>query len=182
MSGAVLGAPYLASSIAPARPSARAIPAPRSLDSSTPRVRLHLKPVQKGTKQPFAQDQIVGARVAFADVAVCDRVKQAGGTWNPEKRVWRLRYDRVVALGLHASIADESASNTRCPRPSRKHLGRTRRFTACRPSGSPTAPNGVGPMRSQSGPLMHANSAFCRFRQPAAGAGIVYSSSGGRPI
>ncbi len=28
----------------------------------------------------FANDQIVGLRVAFADVAVRDRVKQAGGT------------------------------------------------------------------------------------------------------
>ena len=79
------GAP---SSIAPTRPSARAIPSPRSPDSSTPRVRLHLKPGQKGTKQLLAQDQIVGIRVAFADVAARDRVKQAGGTWNPEQRVW----------------------------------------------------------------------------------------------
>ena len=37
----------------------------------------------------FAHDQIVGLRVAFADVAVRDRVKQAGGTWNPERRVWQ---------------------------------------------------------------------------------------------
>jgi len=28
----------------------------------------------------FAHDQIVGLRVAFADMAVRDRVKQAGGT------------------------------------------------------------------------------------------------------
>ena len=55
----------------------------------------------------FAQDQIVGLRVAFADMAVRDRVKQAGGTWNPERRVWQLRYDRVVALGLHGRIVDE---------------------------------------------------------------------------
>ena len=61
----------------------------------------------------FAHDQIVGLRVAFADVAVRDRVKQAGGTWNPERRVWQLRYDRVVALGLHSRIVDEPASNTR---------------------------------------------------------------------
>jgi hypothetical protein len=40
----------------------------------------------------FAHDQIVGLHVAFADVAVRDRVKQAGGTWNPELRVWQLRY------------------------------------------------------------------------------------------
>jgi len=126
------GSPNRASSIAPAGPSARATPPRRSPKSSTSRVRLHLKPGQKGTKQllaqygdrlicvryrydaqrkkrfktvellvaerdwepprpRFAHDQIVGLRVAFADVAVRDRVKQAGGTWNPERRIWQLR-------------------------------------------------------------------------------------------
>jgi hypothetical protein len=70
----------------------------------------------------FAHDQIVGLRVAFADVAVRDRVKQAGGTWNPERRVWQLRYDRVVVLGLNRRILDEAASNTGCPRPSGGNL------------------------------------------------------------
>jgi len=137
--------PYRASSVAPAGPSARATPPRRSPKSSTSRVRLHLKPGQKGTKQllaqygdrlicvryrvellvaerdweppppRFADDQIVGLRVAFADVAIRDRVKQAGGTWNPERRVWQLRYDRVVALGLPSRIVDEPASNSRCP-------------------------------------------------------------------
>jgi hypothetical protein len=115
-----------------------------------PRVRLHLKPGQKGTKQllaqyggrlicvryrydaqrkkpfktvellvaerdwepprpRFAHDQIVGLRVAFAEVAVPDQVKQASGTWNPERRVWQLRYDRVAALGLNSRIVDEPA-------------------------------------------------------------------------
>ena len=146
---------YRASSIAPAGPSARATPPRRSPVSSTSRVRLHLKPGQKGTKQllaqygdrlvcvryrydaqrkkrfktvellvaerdwepprpRFAPDQIVGLRVAFADVPVRDRVKQAGGTWNPERRVWQLRYDRVVALGLNGRIVDEPASNSGC--------------------------------------------------------------------
>jgi len=85
--------PYRASSIAPAGPSARAtLPWRSPPKSSTPRVRLHLKPGQKGTKQllaqygdrpprrRFAHDQIVGLRVPFADVAVRDRVKKAGGT------------------------------------------------------------------------------------------------------
>src|SRR5437773_7010531 len=130
---------------------------------ATPRVRLHLKPGQKGTKQllaqygdrlicvryrydaqrkkrlktvellvaerdwqpprpRFAHDQIVGLRVAFADVAVRDRVKQAGGTWNPERRVWQLRYDRAVALGLNGRIVDEPASNSRCPGSSGENL------------------------------------------------------------
>jgi hypothetical protein len=55
----------------------------------------------------FAPDQIVALRVAFTDVAVRERVKQAGGTWSPEQRIWRLRYDRVAALGLTARIVDE---------------------------------------------------------------------------
>lgn len=156
-------APYRASSIAPPRPPAPATPSRRSREYSTLRVRPHLKPGQKGTKQllaqygdrpiclryrydadrkrrlktvelvvserdwqplrrPFAQDQIVDGRVPFADVAARGRVKKAGGTWNPEPRVWQLRYDRVVALGLHACIADEPASNCRCPTPSNEHL------------------------------------------------------------
>jgi len=49
----------------------------------------------------FGHEQIVGLRVAFAEVAVRDRVKQAGGTWNPERRVWQLLYDRVDALDLN---------------------------------------------------------------------------------
>jgi len=40
----------------------------------------------------FAHDQIVGLRV----------------------RVWQLRYDRVVALGLSTRIVDEPASNSGC--------------------------------------------------------------------
>ena len=59
----------------------------------------------------FAHDQIVALSVAFADVAVRAWVKQAGGIWNPEWRVWQLRYDRAVALGLNSRIVDGPASN-----------------------------------------------------------------------
>ena len=70
----------------------------------------------------FADDRIVGLRGAFTDVAVRACVKQASGVWNPAQRLWQLRYDLVVSLGLHARIADEPASYTRCPTPSREHL------------------------------------------------------------
>ena len=78
----------------------------------------------------FAHDQIVGLRVAFADVAVRDRVKQAGGTWNPERRVWQLRYDRVVALGLNARVVDEPASKSGCPGSSDENLRADARATS----------------------------------------------------
>jgi len=70
----------------------------------------------------FAHDQIVGLRVAFAEVAVRDRVTQAGGVWTPERRVWQLRYDRAVALGLNSRIVDEPASNSACPGSSGENL------------------------------------------------------------
>src|SRR3989337_870282 len=40
----------------------------------------------------FAHDQIVGLRVPLPTWPCA---------WNPERRVWQLRYDRVVALGLN---------------------------------------------------------------------------------
>lgn len=145
---------YRVSSTPPAEPGVPVTPPRRSPEPSTSRVRLHLKPGQKGTKRllaqfgdrlicvryrydaqrkkrlktvellvaehdweprrpGFAPDQIVGLRVAFADVAVRSQVKQAGGRWNPERRVWQLRYDRVVALGLNGRIMDAPASNSR---------------------------------------------------------------------
>jgi len=58
----------------------------------------------------FVPSQIVGLRVAFAEVAVRAQVKQAGGTWNPDRRVWQLRHDRAVALGLDSRIVDGLAS------------------------------------------------------------------------
>jgi hypothetical protein len=157
------GAAFAVHEPSPAGPSARATPPRRSPESSTPRVRLHLKPGQKGTKQllaqygdrlicvrysydaqrkkrfktvellvaerdwepprpRFAPDQIVGLRVAFAEVAVRDRVKHAGATWNPEGRVWQLRDDRVVALGLDSRIVDGPASNGRYPGSSLENL------------------------------------------------------------
>jgi len=73
-------------------------------------------------RRRFADDQIVALRVDFADVAVRAQVKQAGGRWNPQRRIWQLRYDRVVALGLTGRIADESASTPRCPAPRSAHL------------------------------------------------------------
>jgi hypothetical protein len=61
------GPPYQAPSITPAGPSARATPPRRSRESSTSRVRLHLKPGQKGTKQLLAQygDRLICVRYRY---------------------------------------------------------------------------------------------------------------------
>jgi hypothetical protein len=63
-------------------------------------------------------------------VAVRDRVKQAGGTWNPERRVWQLPYDRMAALGLNGRIVDEPASTSGCQGSSGENLHADARATS----------------------------------------------------
>ena len=55
----------------------------------------------------------MGVLVGFAKVELRDLVKQVGGKWNRRRKVWELRYDRVVALKLAARIVEDKASNSR---------------------------------------------------------------------
>ena len=41
----------------------------------------------------IASAAIVGMQVAFRETDVQQRRRQAGGKWNPARRVWELRYD-----------------------------------------------------------------------------------------
>ena len=134
-----------------------------SVGSARIRIRLHLKPGQKGTKQLVAQygdclicvryrydaqrkkrfktvellvaerewepprrrhdTDVVSLRVASAEATLRDRVKQAGGKWDPQRRVWHLRYDQVLALQLADRIVtDEPASTPGDGALSREHL------------------------------------------------------------
>ena len=56
----------------------------------------------------------MAVRVEFAEVKLRQRVKHARGKWNPNRKVWELRYADVVALTLEARIVDERVSDTRC--------------------------------------------------------------------
>jgi hypothetical protein len=49
---------------------------------------------------PPAPDTIVGLRVTREEVALQRAIRTAGGQWDRAQRVWRIRYDQVVALGL----------------------------------------------------------------------------------
>jgi hypothetical protein len=59
-------------------------------------------------------DTLVDLRIGFAEVDIRERVKQAGGKWNPHRKVWELRYAQVVALKLETRIAEHGASTYRC--------------------------------------------------------------------
>ncbi len=58
-------------------------------------------------------DQLVALRIGFAEVALRERVKQAGGKWNPRRKVWELCYGHVVALNLEARIVEYEATTSR---------------------------------------------------------------------
>ena len=53
-----------------------------------------------------AAESVVRVRIALPEVEVRNQVKRAGGRWDPQRRVWELRYDRVVALGLADRIVE----------------------------------------------------------------------------
>lgn len=49
-------------------------------------------------------DAIVAVKVEWGEVELGRQVKRAGGKWNPERKIWEMRYDRAVELGLEDRI------------------------------------------------------------------------------
>lgn len=45
-------------------------------------------------------DTVVGVRVVWGEADVARRVKRAGGTWDGQRKLWRLRAGAVRRLGL----------------------------------------------------------------------------------
>jgi hypothetical protein len=56
---------------------------------------------------------VVGVRVGLKEVELQRQMKQAGGRWNPERRLWEIRYDRALELGLKGRIESDEVSNIR---------------------------------------------------------------------
>jgi len=54
---------------------------------------------------PPPQDStLVWVRIALLEAEVRQQVKTAGGRWDPQRRLWELRYGQVIALGLSKRI------------------------------------------------------------------------------
>jgi hypothetical protein len=58
-------------------------------------------PCQSG--EPAPSDRF-GVRVGYNEVELRDRVKQVGGIWRPEDRMWELTYAQIQAMGLEERI------------------------------------------------------------------------------
>ena len=62
---------------------------------------------QQPTSVPPASP--LGIRVEYSETDLRERVKAAGGIWRPRQKLWELRYEDIVALGLESRIvADDS--------------------------------------------------------------------------
>ena len=67
-------------------------------------------------KPPQAQiksKSVVWVRVGLKEVELQRKVKQAGGRWDPQQRLWGLPSDRAVELGLEARVESHEVSNVR---------------------------------------------------------------------
>jgi hypothetical protein len=62
----------------------------------------------QGKPQP-----IVGLQVRSHEDQIQRRIKAAGGQWNPTRRVWELRYDRALVLGVVDRVAQAKVSTNR---------------------------------------------------------------------
>ena len=67
--------------------------------------------VEEGDWEPLvpkrARDRLVKIRLTVPEIALRTQVKQAGGIWHPQERVWELAYSRVVHLGLTSRIVGQ---------------------------------------------------------------------------
>jgi regulation of enolase protein 1 (concanavalin A-like superfamily) len=52
-----------------------------------------------------ARRERVAVRIEVHEVKLREKVKAAGGRWDPEKRVWHLPMEQVPQLGLEGRVA-----------------------------------------------------------------------------
>ena len=62
--------------------------------------------------EKIRSDALVGVKVELEEVKLQKQIRQAGGKWNRQLRLWEIRYDQVVALDLQARIEPSTLPNS----------------------------------------------------------------------
>jgi hypothetical protein len=52
-------------------------------------------------------DRRVEIQIGFGETELREKVKNAGGFWNPDKKAWVLSYHKVLQMGLERRVKDE---------------------------------------------------------------------------
>ncbi len=70
----------------------------------------------KPPKPRYAHDTLVPLRITVDDMPMRQQAKAAGGRWNPEKRLWFVRYGKIAGTPLekHIYVYTKKASTDRC--------------------------------------------------------------------
>jgi hypothetical protein len=63
-------------------------------------------------QEPMLPQQRLGVRIEYWESDVREKVKAAGGIWRPRQKLWELRYEDVVALGLESRVVGDGFSKT----------------------------------------------------------------------
>jgi len=61
--------------------------------------------------RPFEDDEIVAIRIELNEIHWRNRVKMAGGKWNPNRKLWEIPYGQVRKLGLTERIQPSNLSD-----------------------------------------------------------------------
>ena len=64
------------------------------------------KPWYKSPRK-IHQNKIVPIKINYGEVALRRLVREAGGKWNKQKKVWELVYKSVIELGLEKRIVND---------------------------------------------------------------------------
>ena len=70
-----------------------------------------------------ARRELVPLRIAVHEVKLREKVKAAGGRWDPEHRVWHLPMEQVLQLGLGGRVANAGAGAPPAPAPAQSEGG-----------------------------------------------------------
>jgi hypothetical protein len=62
------------------------------------------------TALPAPPQSRLGVRVEYWESDVRNQVKAAGGIWRPKQKLWEIRYEDVVALGLEPRVVGSGFS------------------------------------------------------------------------
>ena len=85
--------------------------------------------IEKSAWEPprpkWQEDTLVALQVAAQEREIRQKVKTAGGKWNPKEGVWELPYGQVVALGLTERIVRTSDEKQRATHLFVDRAGRT---------------------------------------------------------
>jgi len=67
-----------------------------------------IKPSLPTKEHSHPTSQRIAVQVDYWDTELREKVKAAGGIWRPRQKLWEMRYEDVVALGLESRvIADD---------------------------------------------------------------------------